>query len=421
MSTAMRPLSATSTFRSTSRSNSVASSWLMRLSSAISTRASRWRSLSVCSTPRLATTASCGLGTACSLAPADCSLAVNQNTLPRPSSLSTPTAPPINCTSSRAIDRPRPVPPKRRVVDPSACSNGLNRRSRASGEMPAPVSRTAKRIVQSAPARASTSQRSTTLPRSVNFTALLSRFTSTCASRSASPRSACGRSPRSTVSARPLRRAPSVTIAVARASSASTEKSTGASTSLPASILDRSRMSLMMSSRCIAASPTLARRSDVTGSCWSRSIRCVRPMITFIGVRISWLMLARKADLACAASSATSRAATSSRLSACRSACARFDAVMSEASLKKPRTSPRWTSGMYCTSQMPRRPSPPASSLSNFCGTPASASLENASRSGDCSSPKISAFVLPSTWSSVLPNHSQYTRLAKRQRSSLSQ
>ena len=106
-------------------------------------------------------------------------------------------------------------------------------------------------------------------------------------------------------------------------------------------------------------------------------------MITFIGVRISWLMLARKADLACAASSATSRAATSSRLSVCRSACARLDAVMSEASTKKPRTSPRCTSGMYCTCQMPRRPSALTSSLSNFCGAPASAACEYARRSGE--------------------------------------
>ena len=149
MSTAMRPLSATSTCRSTRRSSSVASSWLMRLSSAISTRAPRWRSLSVCSTPRLATTASCGVGALRSCAPADCSLAVNQNTLPRPGSLSTPTAPPISCASSRAIDRPSPVPPKRRVVEPSACSNGLKSRSCASAEMPTPVSRTAKRIVHS--------------------------------------------------------------------------------------------------------------------------------------------------------------------------------------------------------------------------------------------------------------------------------
>jgi hypothetical protein len=44
----------------------------------------------------------------------------------------------------------------------------------------------------------------------------------------------------------------------------------------------------------------------------------VMPMMAFIGVRISWLILARKSDLACAAASACARAASSSRCMAAR-------------------------------------------------------------------------------------------------------
>ena len=52
--------------------------------------------------------------------------AVNQNVLPSPGALSTPTSPPIAAARLRVSDRPRPVPPKRRVVVLSPCSNALN-------------------------------------------------------------------------------------------------------------------------------------------------------------------------------------------------------------------------------------------------------------------------------------------------------
>ena len=69
---------------------------------------------------------------------------VNQNVLPVPASLSTPIVPPIKPTRRRAMASPSPVPPNRRLVEPSAWVNGSNRRSRASGAMPMPVSVTAK-------------------------------------------------------------------------------------------------------------------------------------------------------------------------------------------------------------------------------------------------------------------------------------
>ena len=47
--------------------------------------------------------------------------AVNEKMLPLPFSLSTVTSPPMSCVSIRAMARPNPVPPCRRVVELSSC------------------------------------------------------------------------------------------------------------------------------------------------------------------------------------------------------------------------------------------------------------------------------------------------------------
>jgi hypothetical protein len=84
--------------------------------------------------------------------------------------------------------------------------------------------------------------------------------------------------------------------------------------SLPASILDRSRMSEMMPvSDCALSliwSRYWRRRSSSMSGARARS---ARPIMPFSGVRSSWLVLARKALLARLAASASSRA----RASAC--------------------------------------------------------------------------------------------------------
>ncbi len=71
---------------------------------------------------------------------------VNQKVLPLPSSLSTPQSPPMSDTSWLLIARPRPVPPYRRDVEVSACTNGWNTCRSICGAMPMPVSETSKRI-----------------------------------------------------------------------------------------------------------------------------------------------------------------------------------------------------------------------------------------------------------------------------------
>ncbi|MPN26751.1 hypothetical protein SDC9_174176 [bioreactor metagenome] len=93
------------------------------------------------------------------------------------------------------------------------------------------------------------------------------------------------------------------------------------SVSLPASIFDRSSTALMMSSRWLPAASSLSRRSLCSGLRPPRRIRCAMPVMALSGVRISWLMLARKALFAWLAASAASLATLSS--------CARFFSVMS--------------------------------------------------------------------------------------------
>ena len=61
---------------------------------------------------------------------------VNQKVLPWPSSLSAPISPPISSTSRLEIASPRPVPPYRRVVEPSAWVNGSNSRGELLGGDP---------------------------------------------------------------------------------------------------------------------------------------------------------------------------------------------------------------------------------------------------------------------------------------------
>ena len=98
---------------------------------------------------------------------------VTQNVEPTPGLLRTPTLPPMSSANCRQIANPSPVPPNRRAVEESACTNLLNSRGWVSASMPIPESVTV--MVHSGPW--ADSLRYSTLtrmpPRSVNFTALL--------------------------------------------------------------------------------------------------------------------------------------------------------------------------------------------------------------------------------------------------------
>ena len=112
---------------------------------------------------------------------------VNQKRDPRPMSLSTPRSPSMIVTSSLTIDRPRPVPPRERVIDASTWWKDSKIRACCSASMPIPVSVTEQWSVAPS-AFASASDISIRIsPRSVNFTALPTRLSSTCRNREGSP------------------------------------------------------------------------------------------------------------------------------------------------------------------------------------------------------------------------------------------
>ena len=114
------------------------------------------------------------------------------NVLPSPSVDSTRISPPSRRAISRLIERPSPVPPKRRLVVPSACWNASKISRSLSAGIPIPVSTTENATTSSAwerisPAKRSSGSaspaRSVTVPCSVNLNAFESRFRSTCWSR----------------------------------------------------------------------------------------------------------------------------------------------------------------------------------------------------------------------------------------------
>ena len=83
---------------------------------------------------------------------------------------------------------------------------------------------------------------------------------------------------------------------------------------LPDSMRDMSRISLIMLKRCWADTPIFSRCSLVfCGISGSLKAILSRPMMAFIGVRISWLILERKEVLALLASSAAASASPSAR------------------------------------------------------------------------------------------------------------
>jgi hypothetical protein len=169
--------------------------------------------------------------------------------LPRPGALSRVTSPPSSRARSREIERPRPVPPYFRFVVPSAWRKASKITSCCSGAIPIPVSSTSK---ATRPSRAGRT-RSETPPRSVNFTAFESRFFSTCWRR-------CGSvwivsTPGSRVRLRSSLFCWASGWKVPLRSSMSRRSGTvsGRTSSLPASIFERSRMSLMRVRRSLPA------------------------------------------------------------------------------------------------------------------------------------------------------------------------
>ena len=185
---------------------------------------------------------------------------MKKNVLPLPGSLSTAISPPISSTSCLLMVRPRPVPPNLRVVDASAWLKALNTFFCCSSVMPIPESLTANFAVTLSRAPSTNSTETTISPASVNLTALFARLMSTWPNRNGSPTKTSGI---------PLPLATSSSISFFSAfnpirsdtfsKTLSRLKSTNSTSSFPASILETSRISLMIPSRVFEAPSTFCR------------------------------------------------------------------------------------------------------------------------------------------------------------------
>ena len=204
-----------------------------------------------------------------------------------------------------------------RVVDVSACVNASKMWSSLSGGTPMPVSRTDTRstTLLGSPScgSGSRSTRMTTSPWGVNLSALLVRFISTCRSRPGSPCKRTGTaSSTKPTSSTPRRLASSDSVSSTASMTRRTSKSISSRSSLPASIFEKSRTSFSTAIRLAAHARARSRKSRRSSASVVSSASSVIPKMPFIGVRISWLIVARNSDFASDASSARRLARSSS-------------------------------------------------------------------------------------------------------------
>ena len=145
--------------------------------------------------------------------------------------------------------RPSPVPPNLRVVLPSACTKGWNKLSRTASGMPIPVSETSIRNIADDSVRCNTSADNATEPSEVNLTALPSRFARTCCNRPLSPeKPVASAGSMSQVKCSFFLCAEAATNAAVSSTKSLNSKDTGSIRILPASIFEKSRISLIMTS-----------------------------------------------------------------------------------------------------------------------------------------------------------------------------
>ncbi len=312
-SSAIWPFSASLT-RSPTSSSRMRTSWRFSLPSSTT---STWRSGKVQRVGSAAATAasseaSMAGGASSSIPSRSPAGSIRWKVVPCPNSLVATMSPPIARAKPRLIVSPSPVPPKRRVVEASAWTKGSKIDSSLSAGMPMPLSLTSIRYsAGSAASRRSTTR---TLPRSVNLIALPTRLVRIWRRRAGSQLSVAGSGPaNSSASARPFCSARSCSVRTTSAATRCGAVATDSASSRPASTFDRSRMSLIRFSRWRPLEWMISRWREASAGLRDppRRSTSVKPRIAFIGVRISWLMLARNWLLAWFAASACSLAACS--------------------------------------------------------------------------------------------------------------
>ena len=218
-----------------------------------------------------------------------------ENAEPCPYSLSTFKVLPIRSNSLVTMDIPSPVPSMFRFLVSSSRAKDSKSLSLSSSRMPIPVSRTQTASRNSPSAVRFPDTVSVTLPSSVYFTALVSRFMITCRMRTSSPNSLQGMVlSMSRTNSSPLFFARSAMELTRSLIMEETSYFTGTSSILPSSILEKSSMLLISDSSVLPADWMLTAYSLISGSSDSRSIISFMPRTALIGVRISWDICARK-------------------------------------------------------------------------------------------------------------------------------
>ena len=264
------------------------------------------------------------------------------------------------CASRRAMVRPRPVPPWWRARPSSPCSKASNTRSRRASGTPGPVSATATVTASRPSSTRCAVPSSDTWPCGVNLIALPSRLV-TIWRRALSSASTCGRSPtQSYISTRSRWRASGITARKVSASRAAGSNRRSRRSVWPDSRREKSSTSLITCSSARPDWPAASRWRRCSGLVAARSASSVRPNTPFSGVRISWLICARRRDLAALARSASRRRCSTS------ASAASSPAVRSRTSVSSSR---RWPSSLcsvvvrWCTS---------ATEPQRYSGAPAS-------------------------------------------------
>ena len=211
---------------------------------------------------------------------------------------------------------PNPLPPKRRVVDWSAWVKLSKILDCASGAMPMPVSRIENLSRTFDSVSACTETCTVTLPASVNLTALPARLINTWRRWCGSPRTAGGTSGMSeTTNSTPFAAACAATMRQVLFTSACRSKSVRSSTTLPASIFEKSSTSSIRPSITREEPRSVCSMSACSRlSCVSRS-RSAMPLMALSGVRSSWLTTETKRRLARLAASARAIASNIRRTS----------------------------------------------------------------------------------------------------------
>ena len=180
-----------------------------------------------------------------------------------------------------------------------------------------------------------------TLPFCVNLIALPVRLMITCVRRMWSPTTTSGTSSSQVKdNSRFCSFALPVSITITDCKVSRTLKVCASIAIMPASIFDISRMSLMLVSRFSPADFMVFTNSFSSAPSFLLDNRSEKPMMAFMGVRISWLILARKASFNLPDSSAFSVACSAVLLASINSFSNLFCSVISLATTTAPNTFP---------------------------------------------------------------------------------